>query len=78
VADIAVLRLEKGNFGFVDMNGARMDGDQKLVCELTVRAGRVIYDLNGITRERWDKLPAGYKRQGGASWDGYLDGRPQH
>jgi hypothetical protein len=55
-----------------------MDTNQKLVCELTVRAGRVIYDLNGLTRERWDKLPAGYKRQGDASWDGYLGGRPQH
>ena len=78
VADVTVLRMDKGKFGFVDMNGARMDADQKLVCELTVRAGRVIYDLNGMTRERWDKLPAGYKRQGDATWDGYLGGRSQH
>ncbi len=78
VADVAVLRLEKGKFGFVDMNGARMDADQRLVCELTVRAGRVLYDLNGITRERWDKLPGGYKRQGDPSWDGYLGRRPRH
>jgi dihydroorotase len=78
VADVAVLRVENGKFGFVDMFGGRMDATQRLVCELTIRAGRVIYDLNGLTRERWDKLPPGYKRQGDPSWDGYLGGRPQH
>jgi dihydroorotase len=70
-ADVAVLRLEKGKFGFVDMHGARMDGDRKLICELTVRDGKVLYDLNGITRESWDKLPANYGRQGDPRWDGY-------
>ena len=70
-ADIAVLRLEKGNFGFVDMNGGRMDGSSKLTCEITVRAGRVVYDLNGRTRERWDKLPPGYGKQGDVRWDAY-------
>ena len=29
-ADVAVLRLAKGAFGFVDVNGARMQGTQKL------------------------------------------------
>lgn len=71
-ADIAVLRLERGNFGFVDVYGARMRGDQKLVCELTVRAGKVVYDLNGITRQDWDKLAARYKAQGDARWDGTI------
>ncbi len=70
-ADVAVLRLRQGTFGFVDMHGARMDGTQKLDCELTVRAGKVLYDLNGLTRERWDRLPAGYGPQGDPGWDGY-------
>jgi len=51
--DVAVLRLEKGHFGFVDQIGARLDGTEKLLCELTVRDGKVVYDLNGMTRERW-------------------------
>lgn len=77
-ADVAVLRVEKGHFGFVDMYGARMDGNQRLLCELTVRDGKVLYDLNGITRESWDKLPADYKRQGDPRWDGYASpGRPR-
>src|SRR3954464_6144226 len=46
IADIAVLRVEKGQFAFVDSWGARMDGDQRLSNELTVASGRVVYDLN--------------------------------
>jgi dihydroorotase len=72
LADIAVLRLEHGSFGFVDVYGARMRGSQKLVCEVTIREGKVVYDLNGITREDWDNLGAKYKAQGDASWDATL------
>jgi dihydroorotase len=68
-ADVAVLRLEKGKFGFTDMFGARLDGNEKLTAELTVRNGRVVYDLNGITRPVWDKLPKDYRQTGDARWD---------
>jgi dihydroorotase len=61
-ADVAVLRLETGSFGFVDSFGARLDGRQRLVCELTVHGGRVVYDLNGLSRPAWDTLPPDYKR----------------
>jgi dihydroorotase len=67
-ADVAVLHLEKGNFGFVDTYGARMVGDEKLICELTVRDGRVVWDLNGITREDWTGL-GHYHLQGSPVWD---------
>ena len=72
-ADVAVLRVEEGHFGFVDTYGARMQGTRKLVCELTIRDGRVVYDLNGITREDWEKL-GNYLAQGDARWDGTLAG----
>lgn len=52
-ADIAVLHLEHGHFGFVDSSGARMSGDRKLICELTVRDGQVVWDLNGLAGEDW-------------------------
>ncbi len=68
-ADVAVLRLAKGNFGFVDMYGARMNGTEKLVCELTIRNGKVVYDLNGISRPGWKTLPKDYGNQGDARWD---------
>ena len=65
-ADVAVLRVEKGTFGLVDMNGARMDATQRLMCELTVKDGKVVYDLNGISRPDWRTLPAGYGPTGDA------------
>jgi len=56
-ADIAVLRLDRGNFGFVDSAGARYKGERILVCELTLRAGRVAWDLNGRASQDWKSFP---------------------
>ena len=69
LADVAVLRVEKGKFGFVDMHGARLNGSQKFTCELTLRDGKVVYDLNGIARPEWDKLPKDYRSTGDRRWD---------
>ncbi len=69
IADVAVLRVERGRFGLVDMNGARMDATQRLMCELTVHDGKVVYDLNGISRPDWRTLPADYGQVGDARWD---------
>ncbi len=52
-ADIAVLRVDKGKFGFLDSAGARYPGSQMIVCELTLRKGRVAWDLNGRAAEDW-------------------------
>jgi dihydroorotase len=68
-ADVSVLRLAQGNFGFTDMYGARMNGNQKLECELTVKGGKVVYDLNGISRPDWKSLPRDYKEIGDPRWD---------
>ena len=67
-ADIAVLRIDQGHFGFVDSYGARLRGSQKLICELTVRDGLVVWDLNGITRTDWDKL-GHYGKLQDTRWD---------
>src|SRR5262249_49054836 len=52
-ADVAVFRLERGSFGFVDSFGARMKGSERLTCELTLREGKVVYDLNGLSQPDW-------------------------
>jgi dihydroorotase len=70
VADVAVLRVENGTFGFVDMHGAKLTGNRRLRAELTVHNGKVVYDLNGLSRDEWTTLPANYGRQGDAKWDG--------
>ena len=56
-ADIAVLSVEHGNYGFEDMYNTKLMGTQKLICQLTVRAGKVVYDLNGISSDMWDGQP---------------------
>ena len=47
-ADVAVFTLKQGNFGFLDIRNVKLEGTQKLEAELTIRAGRVVWDLNGI------------------------------
>jgi dihydroorotase len=58
VADLSVLRVQKGNFGFVDVGGGRLRAAERLECELTLRQGQVVWDLNGISRPPWEQLPS--------------------
>ena len=55
LADVAVLRVVEGDFGFVDSAGLRLRGKRKLVGEMTLRDGRVVWDLNGMNSEDWDR-----------------------
>ncbi len=52
-ADIAVFNLREGNFGFLDVRRIRLEGNKKLETELTLRAGRVVWDLNGLASENF-------------------------
>lgn len=56
-ADVAVMRLDRGKFGFLDQLGGRLDGTQRLACELTLREGTVVWDLNGMASIPWEKMP---------------------
>lgn len=55
VADIAVLSILNGKYGYVDSGGNRIGGDRKFEAELTVRAGRIIWDLNGLAATPYKK-----------------------
>jgi dihydroorotase len=70
IADIAVLRVEKGDFGFLDIYSARLKGTQRLACEMTLRDGKIVYDLNGLGRPDWTTLPKDYRETGDPRWDG--------
>ena len=61
-ADIAVLRLISGNFGFLDARGTRLNGSQKLAAELTIHDGRVVWDLNGLAAGDWQSAPPRQER----------------
>ena len=57
-ADVAVLRVDEGRFGFLDARNARADGTKLIVCELTLRDGNVEWDLNGRAGEDWKAFSA--------------------
>ena len=48
IADIAILNVRNGNFGFWDRNGYKIKGAKRLECAMTIRDGKIVYDLNGI------------------------------
>jgi dihydroorotase len=49
VSDVAIFNMREGKFGFFDYTGYKMDASKKLECELTIRAGKIVYNLNGIS-----------------------------
>lgn len=57
-ADVAVFNLREGDFGFIDVQGLKLKGTQKLEAELTIRAGRIVWDLYGISSPLWDSEAA--------------------
>ena len=59
-ADIAVLGLEQGEFGYMDSFGGVLRGDRRLECELTLFGGDVVWDRNGRSGVDWRQLPADY------------------
>ncbi|MGM0506980.1 MAG: amidohydrolase/deacetylase family metallohydrolase [Bacteroidota bacterium] len=55
VADLAIFSYHEGEFGYLDSNELLMPGTSKLQTELTVREGRVVYDLNGLAAPLWNE-----------------------
>ena len=53
VADITVLRVREGQFGYIDAAGYKLTGDKRLEAELTVREGSIVWDLNGIAAKEF-------------------------
>lgn len=49
IADVALFTMREGNFGFYDKTGYKMMGKQKFECEMTIKGGKIVYDLNGIS-----------------------------
>ena len=47
-ADIAILKIRDGIFGLFDYTGYKLTTNKKLECEMTIRAGKIVYDLDGI------------------------------
>jgi dihydroorotase len=61
VADIAVISVQKGRFGYTDMLNTKVMGTQRLVAEMTIKDGKIVYDLNGLESMAWDAPPGDVK-----------------
>jgi dihydroorotase len=59
-ADVAVLKLQEGSFGFSDCGRARMMGRQKLEGVMTIRAGKIVFDPTGLSMPEWTDAPESY------------------
>ncbi|MBI3472365.1 MAG: amidohydrolase/deacetylase family metallohydrolase [Candidatus Solibacter usitatus] len=59
-ADIAVWNLMQGEFGFADASGAALKGRQRLFCEMTLRAGKLVWNWNARGADDYRKLPSDY------------------
>jgi dihydroorotase len=59
-ADVAVLRHLTGPYSYTDCGRARLDGQGKLECAMTVRAGQIVWDPGGLSMPLWEQAPAPY------------------
>jgi dihydroorotase len=48
IADVAIIAQEQGQFGFLDSVPEKLVGDRRLRCVLTVRAGAIVWDSDGL------------------------------
>jgi dihydroorotase len=56
IADIAVLKLEHGEFVFLDSGRAKMEGDRNIRAAMTIRAGDIVWDEDGLAAEEWSNV----------------------
>ena len=47
-ADVAIIGVRRGSFGFLDTKNQRLAGDRRLEAEMTIKAGRIVWDFNGM------------------------------
>jgi dihydroorotase len=59
-ADVAVLRVLDGTFGYADGARGTLTGNRRLACEMTLRAGRVVWDWNARSGTDYRQLPPTY------------------
>ncbi len=61
VADVTVISIQKGRFGYTDMLNTKVTGTQRLVAEMTIKDGKIVYDLNGLESLAWNASPGDVK-----------------
>jgi dihydroorotase len=49
IADVTILNLREGKFGFYDVARFKKEGKNLLECEMTIKGGKIVYDLNAMS-----------------------------
>ncbi|MBA3887647.1 MAG: amidohydrolase/deacetylase family metallohydrolase [Acidobacteria bacterium] len=55
LADLAVIEIQQGRFGFLDAGHGRLRGDRNMRAVMTIREGRVVWDSEGLSRTDWSQ-----------------------
>lgn len=64
-ADVAVLRVDRGEFGFLDVRNGRLEGDKKIAAEMTIYGGRIAWDVNARASLDWTDFYRSRQRRRG-------------
>ena len=64
-ADVAVLRVDRGEFGFLDVRNGRLGGDKKITAEMTIYGGRIAWDVNARASLDWTDFYRSRQRRRG-------------
>jgi dihydroorotase len=59
-ADVAVLKVMEGEFGFADSDRGQLKGKQRLLCEMTLRRGQIVWDWNARAARDYKELGPNY------------------
>ncbi|NKB65433.1 MAG: amidohydrolase/deacetylase family metallohydrolase [Candidatus Latescibacteria bacterium] len=54
-ADVAVLAVHQGRFGFVDATRSTLHGRQKIEGRMTLRTGEIVWDQDGLSMPSWEE-----------------------
>ncbi len=65
VADIALFKLIEGEFGYRDSHNGTFKGKQRLICEMTLKDGAVMWDWNSRSGVPYQKLGPAYGNRPG-------------
>ena len=55
LADLAVIEIQQGQFGFLDAGLARLRGNRNMRAVMTMREGLIVWDSEGLSRTDWSQ-----------------------
>ncbi len=60
IADVAILSISSGNYGFEDGGRAGLKGNARLSAEMTIKDGKIVFDRNALACPLWEEAPEEY------------------